>query len=293
MHLKEKDTEAMNRKLLSFFLLLLLINASLVFSQGRISIASFNLRVFGQTKAAKEPVMDIIADIIRHFDIVAVQEIRDKEETAIYKLLSKVNRDRNEYALVVGPRLGRTSSKEQYAIFYRTSLLEMVNSPKIYDDVGDPFEREPLLAMFKVKNGNFDFILADIHTKPEDAIKEISLLPSVMQYAGSLFEDPDVLCLGDWNADGSYFNENAFLSVFPQDHYFLIIPNSADTSVASKSNSYDRMVATATMKEDWTGEWGVYRFDAAEGFGNRGVKPADISDHYPVWAIFYADKDSD
>ncbi len=125
----------MNRKLLSFFLLLPLINASLVFGQDRISIASFNLRVFGQTKAAKEPVMDIIADIIRHFDIVAVQEIRDKEETAIYRLLSKVNRDRNEYALVVGPRLGRTSSKEQYAIFYRTSLLEMVNSPKIYDDL--------------------------------------------------------------------------------------------------------------------------------------------------------------
>jgi len=30
------------------------------------------------------------------------------------------------------------------------------------------------------------------------------------------------------------------------------------------------MVATATMKEDWTGEWGIYWFDDAEGFGNRG-----------------------
>jgi|ADurb_Cas_03_Slu_FD_contig_91_637753_length_755_multi_2_in_0_out_0_3 hypothetical protein len=36
------------------------------------------------------------------------------------------------------------------------------------------------------------------------------------------------------------------------------------------------MVAKATMKENWTEEWGIYRFDDVEGFGNRVVKPGDI-----------------
>ena len=48
-----------------------------------ITIASFNIQIFGQTKASKPEVMEILADIIRQYDLVAIQEIRDAAETAI------------------------------------------------------------------------------------------------------------------------------------------------------------------------------------------------------------------
>ena len=48
-------------------------------SSDSIKIASFNIQIFGQTKASNQEVMDILAQIIREFDIVAIQEIRVSE----------------------------------------------------------------------------------------------------------------------------------------------------------------------------------------------------------------------
>lgn len=47
-------------------------------SSDEISIASFNIQVFGRTKASKPEVMEILVRTISKFDIVAIQEIRDK-----------------------------------------------------------------------------------------------------------------------------------------------------------------------------------------------------------------------
>ena len=46
--------------------------------KGTVSIANFNIQVFGETKAGKEEVMDVLAKTISEFDIVAIQEIRTK-----------------------------------------------------------------------------------------------------------------------------------------------------------------------------------------------------------------------
>jgi hypothetical protein len=93
-----------------------------------LTIASFNIQVFGQTKAGKSEVMDILAEIIRSFDIVAIQEIRDAAETAILALRDQVNSDGSTYAVVTGPRVGRTSSKEQYAFMYDTQTIELLGA---------------------------------------------------------------------------------------------------------------------------------------------------------------------
>lgn len=54
--------------------------------RSEITIASFNIEAFGQTKASKPEVMEILANIIRKYDIVAIQEIRDAAGTAILAL---------------------------------------------------------------------------------------------------------------------------------------------------------------------------------------------------------------
>ena len=51
-----------------------------------IKIASFNIQIFGQSKSSKQEVMDILVQIIRDFDIVAIQEIRDAAGTSIITL---------------------------------------------------------------------------------------------------------------------------------------------------------------------------------------------------------------
>lgn len=265
-----------------------------IFAENQITIASFNLRVFGTTKAEKPAVMQEIASIIRNFDIVAVQEIRDKSGTAVNELLVAINKDNLiHYEMLLGPRLGRTSSKEQYAFYYRTSTIIPTGTTETWKDASDQFEREPFIAMFKVAEGTFDFVLVNIHTKPEDATNEIRLLPNVMKDSARDYSEQDVLCLGDWNADGTCFDEESYSTYFPSNDYIWIISNLADTSVASKSNTYDRMAASISMEEDWTGIWNVLRFDEDTTFASTGLKVLDISDHYPVWTSFYVDRDTD
>jgi len=144
-----------------------------------ISIASFNIQVFGKTKASKPGVMDTIVKIISQFDIVAIQEIRDKSGPAIVKLENMMDATGTDYNYVIGPRLGRTSSKEQYAYMYRADTIEPIDCITMEDSF-DVFHREPYMCSFKVKNGTFDFVLITIHTDPDDATAEIEALLTLM-----------------------------------------------------------------------------------------------------------------
>ena len=56
-------------------------------------IGAFNIQAFGPTKSSKSDVMDIIARIIRTYDVVAIQELRDKSQTALPALIDLVNAD--------------------------------------------------------------------------------------------------------------------------------------------------------------------------------------------------------
>lgn len=54
-------------------------------NENALSIASFNIQVFGKTKAKKKDVLLMLAKIISIFDVVAIQEIRDSSNSAIQK----------------------------------------------------------------------------------------------------------------------------------------------------------------------------------------------------------------
>src|SRR5205085_3226456 len=47
---------------------------------GVVRIASFNIQVFGTSKLRKPRAMNVLAEIIRQFDIVAIQEVRSKSD---------------------------------------------------------------------------------------------------------------------------------------------------------------------------------------------------------------------
>ncbi|GAG45998.1 unnamed protein product, partial [marine sediment metagenome] len=70
------------------------------------------------------------------------------------------------------------------------------------------------------------------------------------------------------------------------------IPNSADTMVLT-DNTYDRMIATPSLAEDYAGEHGVVQFRDFYNFPASEMEPKNVSDHYPVWAEFWASQDSD
>ncbi|MBR6497475.1 MAG: endonuclease/exonuclease/phosphatase family protein [Methanomicrobium sp.] len=248
-----------------------------------LKIGSFNIQVFGQSKSAKTDVMNVLADIIRTYDIIAVQEIRDSSGTALDNLLRQVNSDGSSYAYLVSERLGRTSSKEQYAYVYNTRTVSPIGKAFTYPQTSDIFHRTPYIASFKSNDGIFNATFAVIHTDPDDAANEIKALYEVAEYAkGILPADEPVIIMGDYNADGRYFDETSYVPLKSGD-YLWIIGNEVDTTVASGDNTYDRIVSTRP-NIFYTGDAGAFRFDETYNLSHEFA--AEVSDHYPVYAYF-------
>ncbi len=252
-----------------------------------IRIAAFNIQIFGSSKRQDDYVMDILTRIAREFDVVLVQEIRDKRgETAPY-YLQKINElEGLRYSYARSERLGRSTSKEAYAYFYNTETIDFIEgSDYVYDDVDDVFEREPYIASFR--SGNFDFTLVGIHTKPDDAYSEIDNLAVVVDSVQS--ENPnekDIIVMGDFNADGRYFDEDDIANPFQASGFYWVITNDMDT-MTKTDYTYDRMVLMgATYSHEYVeGSAEVFYFDSAYGIDNETLV-WEVSDHYPIYAEF-------
>jgi endonuclease/exonuclease/phosphatase family metal-dependent hydrolase len=250
-------------------------------------IAAFNIQIFGKTKSDKPEVMVVLTNIVREFDIVLIQEIRDATEQTIPNFIQQINQANGVlYSYIESPRLGRTTSKEAYAYIYNTQAVQFVQgSDYVYDDNNDVFEREPYIATFKI--GNFDFTLAGIHTKPEDAYNEIGNLTTVISSIQTAKpNEKDIIVMGDFNADGSYYNEDDTSNPLKAPQYNWIITNNIDTTVKT-DNTYDRIIILdTTLNHEYdAGTAQAFHFDQAYGLNNQTFVE-EISDHYPVFAQY-------
>jgi endonuclease/exonuclease/phosphatase family metal-dependent hydrolase len=257
-----------------------------------IKVAAFNLQIYGTSKAGKPEVMTVLSKILRNYDVIAVQEIRDDSQTALPALRDAVNSMGNsKYEYVVSDRLGRTASKEQYAYIYNTQTIQVIGNPYVYPDSNDIFQREPYVAEFKAKNGNFDFVLITIHTDPDTTTQEINDLPKLVENAKIRYQDEgDFIVMGDLNADCDYFKENSQSPLRSSDYYWLI-NNSVDTTTKATNCTYDRIIITIPSVADYTGNSGVFRFDEVYNLNYNST--IAVSDHYPVYAEFWNNRDTD
>ena len=173
--------------------------------------------------------------------------------------------------------------------------------PALYNGTNS-FTYPPLAAKFSTVTGNFDFVLLTIHTSPGVAGLEIPRLRLAMEEMSNTYSEPDVICLGDFNADGTYFSPGLVggdLAGWPQPSYTTVIKNGADTTVSGNDFTYDRIQLSKSLAEDYWGTSGVFRFGKyydmriCEGAPTQAGTEAALSDHYPVWADFKFDGDTD
>jgi len=256
-----------------------------------IQVAAFNIQVFGQTKRGNAEVMDVLVQTARQFDILAVQEVRDASETTADFFLDRINAGANlTYAMVEGPRLGRTSSKEQYVIYYVPAVVTLLSSFTL-DDPDDLFEREPLAAVFQA--GGFDFILVVCHIKPDAAEAELqALAAAVPRLLAQAPGEQDLVLMGDFNADGSYLNEDELPDIFAAP--FQIVISDTLVTTTRTQNTYDRIILAdgGASAEYVAGSAAVFLFDQEFGLTDPDFVRT-VSDHYPVYANFNIDLGDD
>lgn len=251
-----------------------------------ILISSFNIQVFGKKKLEDPWVIEKIIAIIRQFDVVAVQEVRAEDQTTIPRLIQLINSNGAKYDYLLGPRLGRTSSKEQYAYIYDTARV--VSSPDaIYtiEDNADLLHREPLVARFvtRVPQGvrPFSFSLVNMHTDPDEVKTELPVMHTVLkgirEFEYLSAHEDDVILMGDLNASPKQFGPLAQIPGI----YWII--DSEPTNTIRKS-IWDNMIFDRGLTNEFTGRSGV--LDMCDMFGIKVDDALRISDHLPIWAEF-------
>lgn len=251
-------------------------------SGNAIRVASFNIQVFGESKMAKPRVAALLAEIVRQFDIVAIQEVRAKQNI-LPQFVDMVNAAGRHYDYVIGPRLGRTSSKEQYAFIFDTASIE-IDRTALYtvNDPDDLLHREPLVGWFRVRGPApeeaFTFSLVNIHTDPDETATELDALADVFRVVrdDGRGED-DVIILGDLNVDDRNLGRLGQIS-----NITWAISGVATNTRGTKL--YDNLVFSQIATAEYTGRWGV--FDMIRQFNLTTEEALEVSDHLPVWAEF-------
>ena len=86
-------------------------------------VASFNIKVFGDTKMSNSTVVDELVDLFQSYDLVAVQEIKDIDEEVPFLFLDELN-DIDEKAMSsIKPFFGTWSSLNGVACRKTTKTL--------------------------------------------------------------------------------------------------------------------------------------------------------------------------
>ncbi len=205
------------------------------------------------------------------------------------RFLELINSTGRRYDFVIGPRQGRTDSKEQYAFIYDAQSVE-VDRTSMYsiDDRGDYFQRPPFVASFRIRGPPpeqaFTFTLIDVHTEPDEAAEEINALAQVYKAVRSASRDElghtedDIIMLGDFNADERKFG---LLKALPDMAW--VIPAGTPTNTKG-THTYDNILFNRRATVEFTGRAGVC--DLVREFNLTSEQALAISDHFPVWAEF-------
>jgi endonuclease/exonuclease/phosphatase family metal-dependent hydrolase len=253
---------------------------------GTVKIASFNIQVFGKSKLDKPEVMQVLVETVRKFDIVATQEVRSETQDVVPRFIDLINSAGRHYDFVIGPRQGRTDSKEQYAFIYDAQTVE-VDRTSLYsiDDRGDYFQRPPFVASFRIRgpppDQAFTFTLIDVHTEPDEAESEINALAQVYKAVRNDGRgEDDIILLGDLNADERKFG---LLKALPDMAW--VIPAGTPTNTRG-TKTYDNILFNRRATVEFTGRAGV--FDLVREFNLTLKQAEDVSDHFPIWAEFSA-----
>ena len=225
----------------------------------------------------------MLAQIVRGFDIVAIQEVRAKSDEILPRFLAAINSDGSRYDYLIGPRLGRTVSTEQYVFVYDTNRIEHdPTSVGTIQDSEDLLHREPMVARFRPRtrapDRAFSFWLVNSHTDPDEVKQEVDALADVfraMQTARP-YED-DVILLGDLNASESQLGR---LGKLPGINW--VVRNAMTNTRQNKA--YDNIIFDSFATGEYTGRWGIV--DIERRFGLSRDQALKVSDHLPVWAEF-------
>ncbi|MBD3581735.1 endonuclease/exonuclease/phosphatase family protein [Flavobacterium selenitireducens] len=246
----------------------------------QLRLCSWNVCDLGKSK--NDATIEFIAQTLRNYDLVALQEIVAGPEgpKALARLADALNRTGSKWEYVVSaPTQGDRQKRERYAFLWKSSRVMLVGTPWLDQNFAAEVEREPFLGTFRYENNELTIVNFHAITKklqPEREIKYFKFFPE--KYIGH-----NLVFTGDFNC--------------PQTHsVFSPLKKSGFSAVFSNTKT---TLKTACVDGNCTAS----EFDNFFYFANRmsvenkgaaafystfqSLKEArKISDHLPIWVEF-------
>lgn len=250
-----------------------------------IKIASWALDGFGPTKLANPSARKHLAQVVRQFDIVALQQIASIERDLVPRLVDAINEGQNRYDYVLGKSVGPKDRPEQLAFIFDTTSVR-VDRRQTYT-LADPkqqFEFDPLVAWFRAAKPNageaWTFSLVNVRIDLARAPDEVALLPNMMD---AIRQDgrneDDVIMTGLFQADDSY------LVPTMADEETKVAVRSLPTDIFGRYQTSNILLDGATTSE-YLGRGGAYDFPRVLGLNL--VEAETVTSQLPVYAEFTA-----
>lgn len=260
------------------FLLIVILYSFALHCQTK--ILSWNLENFGKSKSEKT--IEFIANTIKDYDIIAIQEVvaGNGGAQAIAKLADELNRKGSKWNYIISDPTSSSAYKtERYAFIWKTANIKKVGEAWLEKKYNLEIDREPFFCTFQFENKQFT--IANFHAitksrQPETEIKYFKFIP---------WEYPNlnIFFTGDFNCPQSHsvFNPLKKMGYQP-------ILSKQKTSLKQKCNNtnclaseFDNMFYnTSKIKFKNSGVITFYK-------SFNTLKDArEISDHIPIWFEF-------
>lgn len=166
-----------------------------------ISICSWNLCNLGKSKSESE--IEYIANTLKTFDIVVIQEVVAGEggPDAVARLADALNRKGSKVDYTISdPTKSSAYKMEKYAFIWKTSKLSKIGDAWLEKLYNLEIDREPYFATFKSEGKVFTLVNFHAITKsrqPETEIKYFKFLPSE-------YPNLNLVFCGDFNCPQSH-----------------------------------------------------------------------------------------
>ncbi len=164
------------KNILSLFILFFSFQS---FSQ--VKIVSWNIENFGKSKTCSH--LNVIANTIRTYDIVVIQEVVAGYggAQAVSRLAEILNEKGSKWDYTISnPTSGDSYKKERYAYIWKTAKAKLKGNAWLEKKYNAEIDREPYFATFEIDKKTITLVNFHAITKkmqPETEIKYFKFLP--------------------------------------------------------------------------------------------------------------------
>lgn len=260
------------------------------FTYKNTTLASWNMQNLGRTKNPDE--LKEIANTLRNFDIVALQEVVAKDPAgaqAVAKIADELNRmgAKWDYRISDPTKSPSVYISERYAFLWKTAKVSLVHRAYLDEELEDLCNREPYIAAFKLKGESDPFYVINFHSRKHDDRPEEEII-HFLDYPKRLNSNR-IIIAGDFNLDENHqvwkpFYRNGFKSSLQNTPTTLKMKCKDDEYL---NHAIDNIYFASDIKPLHSGSIDIVSACAELESARR------ISDHLPVFMEFKLKENED